>query len=61
MIRRGWPPLFAKSVTACGGSTITSAGERSMVAVKVLPMPMNIPAIDSTSNPATASAMTAAR
>ena len=39
---------------------MTSAAERSIVAVKDLPMPMNMPAKASTSRPEKASATTAA-
>ena len=47
-------------VLAPGASTMTSARARSMVAVKALPMPMNMPTWASTSRPEKASATIAA-
>ena len=60
MYRRGMPIGPLNSAVAPGGRTMTSALERSMAAVKPLPMPMNTPVMASTRRPDRASAMTAA-
>ncbi len=61
MIRRGRPALPFIRLSVFGAVTMMSAGERSMVAVKDLPMPTNMPTSARISRPEKASAITAAR
>jgi hypothetical protein len=60
MKRRGTPDGPPISDLAPGCITMMSALERSIVAVKPLPMPMKTPVMARTSKPDRASAMTAA-
>ena len=60
MKRRGTPEGPPIRLVAPGCMMMMSALDRSMVAVKPLPMPMKTPVMASTSRPDRASAMTAA-
>ena len=60
MKRRGTPDGPLMMFLAPGCSTMMSARERSIWAVKPLPMPMKTPVMASTSRPDRASAITAA-
>ncbi len=60
MNRRGRPEPPLIRLSDLGPMTMISAGERSMVAVKDLPMPTNMPTSARISRPEKASAITAA-